>query len=387
MHVMFVQYAGDYREAVQRFEAGGEENYGYQRFSVDAVAELTHQFDRVSVLCFVTSEPYCEILNNGVQAIGLGAQEPSIEINKIIQTIEAQNPDRLIIRTPFTALLRWVIQKKIPTLALFADSFQQKGIKSRIKNFLLAQILNNTCIEWVSNHNIDSCMSLKKIGVSPRKILPWDWPALKTPESSPVKQLDNTTDHQIFYAGMLSEAKGVGDLLNAVAQLKKDGITVKLMIAGGGDRQVFTQQVQQLQIEENVQFLGLIPNHQVISMMEAASAVVVPSRTEYPEGMPNTISEALCTRTPIVMSNHPVFQRIFKHEKNAMIFESGDPNSLAQCLRKVLETPDLYAHLSESSLQAWNQLQTPLKWDVLVNTWLQATPEGRTALGRYALIH
>jgi hypothetical protein len=40
MRLLFVQYGGDYREAVERFAAGGGETYYAQKYSVDAVAEI-----------------------------------------------------------------------------------------------------------------------------------------------------------------------------------------------------------------------------------------------------------------------------------------------------------------------------------------------------------
>jgi glycosyltransferase involved in cell wall biosynthesis len=384
---MFIQYAGDYREAVQRFEANGDETYGYQRFSVNTVAKLTEKFDRVSVLCISTPEPYCEILHNGVQAIGAGVQDNTLNINEIIQCVQSQQPDRLIVRTPYpSALLRWAIRRKIPTLAAFADSFQQNGLKSRVKNFLFARTLNHPCIEWVANHNIGSCVSLKNIGVEPNKILPWDWPANKTPEQIPIKQLDSdTSEITIFYAGMLMESKGVGDLLDAVALLRTDGISVKLNIAGSGELHTFVQRAKDLKIADIVNFLGLVPHHQVVSTMMDSDLVTIPSRTEYPEGMPKTINEALCTRTPMVISNHPVFERIFENQKNAMIFESGNPQLLAQRIRELLTDPGIYTRLSEASLQTWKQIQIPLKWDALLEHWLERTAESKTILEGYSL--
>jgi len=41
--------------------------------------------------------------------------------------------------------------------------------------------------------------------------------------------------------------------------------------------------------------------------MRSADAIVIPSRHEYPEGLPLTIYEALAARTPIVASDHQCF--------------------------------------------------------------------------------
>jgi hypothetical protein len=46
MRLTIVQYAGDYREAWERFEAGGKATYQAQRYSVGFVAELARRWRR-----------------------------------------------------------------------------------------------------------------------------------------------------------------------------------------------------------------------------------------------------------------------------------------------------------------------------------------------------
>src|SRR6185436_4985731 len=72
MRLTIVQYAGDYREAWERFEAGGKANYQAQRYSVGFVGSLAHQLEQVAVICALTDEPYDVILPNNVRAIGAG---------------------------------------------------------------------------------------------------------------------------------------------------------------------------------------------------------------------------------------------------------------------------------------------------------------------------
>jgi len=391
MHVLFVQYGGDYREAVQRFDAGGDETYGYQRYSVDAVANLpktVSNVSKVSVLCCLTEEVYCETLSNQVQAIGMGFQD-DVDIQKVVERVASLAPDALVIRTPLRPLIRWAVQHKIPTLCALADSFSSSSLRDRFKNFFLARLLNSPTIEWVANHNIASSESLKAIGVSPNKILPWDWPATKKPEQTPAKKLVTSRQdgqvYTLFYAGMISELKGVGDAIRAVAYLKDKGFPVKLDLAGQGETETFQKEIQELDLEGNVTFLGLIPTHEVASRMQNADFVLVPSRREYPEGFPKTVNEALCVRTPLIASDHPVFRQRLEHKKNAMIFESANSMDLANCISELIQDPELYFKLSQESAQTWQSLQIPLKWDVLVRKWLDQIGNSSTVLAEYSL--
>ena len=78
--IVFVQF-GDYAEAVQRFAAGGKENYYAQKYTVDYVAGLAARFSAVTVVTFSRDHPF-EKLPNGVGAQGVllyipGAKGPS----------------------------------------------------------------------------------------------------------------------------------------------------------------------------------------------------------------------------------------------------------------------------------------------------------------------
>jgi glycosyltransferase involved in cell wall biosynthesis len=108
----------------------------------------------------------------------------------------------------------------------------------------------------------------------------------------------------------------------------------------------------------------------VPNAMRAADVVVIPSRHEYPEGLPLTIYEALAARTPILASDHPMFRGALKHEESALIFTAKNDSALAAAIRRIRAEPGLYEALSERSAVAWKALQLPVKWGTLVERWL-----------------
>lgn len=387
MHVLVVQYAGDYRDAVNRFLRNEPENYYAQQYSVEVVAKLKTPVSEVSVICCLTDEPYDEVLPNGVRAIGLGFQD-KLNTEALLQAVAACKPTHLVVRTPLRALLSWAIQHRVRVLATLADSFQNSGLRSRIEHFRLARLLNHPQVEWVSNHGINACLSLQSIGTNPSKIIPWDWiyttdPSAFAPKS--LRLLPDSDAWQLLYVGAIAEAKGVGDALEAVARLKSQNVPVRLKLAGLGDIGAFTAQVKQLNIEENVEFLGMVPNRHVVKLMQAADLILVPSRHEYPEGLPLTIYEALCSRTPLIVSDHPMFAGKLRGGVNAMVFPAKNPIAFAAAIQTVLADPALYAHLSNATLDAWKQLQIPVKWGELLNRWLADTPDDRQWLFQHRL--
>lgn len=269
--------------------------------------------EKVTVICCFTAELYDRVLANGVRAIGVGFQG-KIQMKNLLRLIGQKKPTHLVLRTQIREIFQGVIRHKVKTIATLADSFSTEGWRNKIKSYLLARLLNNNQIEWIGNHGINSCLSLKKIGVKSSKIIPWDWPSTVTPDLFTQKTLPvGKSTWDIVYIGSITESKGVGDVIEAVAKLKAKNLSMNLKIAGGGEIEKFIKQAKQLQVEDRVQFLGLLENNRVVHLMREADLVVIPSRHAYAEGVPMTIYEALCSRTPIIASDHPMFQNNLKH--------------------------------------------------------------------------
>jgi glycosyltransferase involved in cell wall biosynthesis len=375
MRTVIVQYAGDYRQAAERIQKTGEETYYAQRYSVEAVSGLVGPGHALTVICCLTDAPYNEMLANGVRAIGAGFSD-GFDERSLIKLVEQENPDQLIVRTPAMHLLRWAVSRPFRTLAVFADSFSFPGLSGRLRAYRWAKLLNQGQIEWVLNHGLNSCLSLQSIGVAPSKVVPWDWPALVKPDvQSKVLPLRST--YGILFVGLITFKKGIGDVLRAVAELKRANLDVRVRIAGGGDIDTFSALAKQLQIDDRAEFLGLLPHDAVLEQMREADLVVVPSHHDYAEGFPMTIYETLCARTPLVASDHPMFRANLTHELDAWIFPAGDVKALAQGITRLISDGDLYRRLSAASADTWARLQLPVKWAEAIERWVLDSAENR----------
>src|SRR5262249_5226819 len=156
--------------------------------------------------------------------------------------------------------------------------------------------------EWAGNHQIGACLSLLDIGVDREKIVPWDWPPSHRPNEHQPRALESRR-LQLVYVGSVIEAKGVGDLLHALKKLNAEGSLPALTVIGHDPDGSMTTLADSLGLKDDVRFAGIIPNEDVPVAMREADAVVIPSRHEYPEGLPLTIYEALAARTPIIASD------------------------------------------------------------------------------------
>ena len=268
-------------------------------------------------------------------------------------------------------MLRLAKQRRIPTLANFADYFANGSLRQIYRNLRLRLALTSRHIPCVSNHNLNASESVARALFYPRsRIVPWDHHDIDAGYDTKTGPSDRS-GLRVFYAGMLEETKGLGDAFEAVAHLSSQGGAARLSVAGTGDEAAWKARAEALGIGSSVTFLGMVPHAAVLEHMHAHDAVLVPSRWDYAEGLPNVLCEALAARTPLVISDHPAFASRLVNEQDCLIFPAGNSMALAKALQQLAEDTVLFKNLSENSAAAFRNLQFGLYWDQLWTLFLE----------------
>ncbi|MEX5730254.1 glycosyltransferase involved in cell wall biosynthesis [Rhodovulum iodosum] len=357
---------GDYGAAFRRLRDGGEETYRDQRRSVEFVARLSHEMPVVVVA--MCDRPHREELAPGLTSIGIppgAGHDPA----KILPLLDEIAPEVLICRSPNRFVLGWARRRGLPVLPVFADIFANDGLRQAWRNLRLRAQLGGAGTVCVANHSLNASRSVGRALLYPAgRIVPWDWSRLPT-EPDPKSAPDGPW--RAFFAGAISDAKGVGDCLEAVALLKARGLWLGFDLAGGRDLAPWQARAARLGIDDRVRFLGMLPHAEVRARMRAADLVVVPSRHDYAEGLPNTIYEALASRSPLVISDHPAFAGRLRDGADCLVFRAASPDALADRVAHLMQSPDLYRALSEQSAAAHERLYIGLEWLDLVSTFLR----------------
>lgn len=386
IRLVILQYAGDMRETYQLLSQSGKQQYFGHKYILESTIAIGQQIDEVIFVCCRTSSKYSEVLEPGLRAVG-GNLDPYKDTKLLLDLLDQQKPTHLVVHFPLISAFRWAKRNQVKAMGLFADSFQAGGIFAKFRHAQLARLLNDKAVDLVANHGLSSCHSLRHIGVRPGKIIPWDYPYETTPNDFVPKSLGDASinDRNIVYVGAIDEVKGVGDILNALVALKSSGTTPKLTLIGRGELDFFRAEVRRLGLDSQVILTGGLPNDQVLEKMRWADVVVVPSRHAYPEGLPLTIYEALTVRTPLIISDHPMFLQKFELGKDVLMFPEKNAASLARCIKTLLTDAEVYSTLSLNSASAWARLQLPIKWHDLIGQWITDTPENRQFLFRHSL--
>jgi glycosyltransferase involved in cell wall biosynthesis len=382
--VLIVQYAGDYLTAYERMQRGQGETYYGNRYFLETATRLGQTFGSAAILCCKTPHPYSTRTTGGLTLIGAGA-DPKREAHLILEHATRFNPTHLVVLGPLTDLLRWGVDTGRRTIGLLADSFEVGRVQRFMRYGRLASVLNAKGVDWIANHGVNACRSLKRIGVNPEKVIPWDYPYQRKPSDMPPRLCREKGNYTLLYVGALLNSKGVGDAIAALHFLRRSGVPGQLMIAGHGNLEAFKKLAFRLGLTEWVSFLGLIPNDRVFELMRQAAAVLVPSRHPYPEAMPLTIYEALCARTPIISSDHPMFHGHLRDGETALVFPAGKPRALAQKIQELFTNDSLYGKLSLAAPGVWQGLQIETKWADLIDHWVRGGTEDLTWLKERSL--
>lgn len=385
MRIAIVQY-GVLHERFDDLRAGGPETYYAQAYSVDFVADLADRHEFVGVCGVLGETPSEKALSDRLHSACAPLKEGAVDSQAVISHLERWRPDRLILQAPVRPILKWALANRIDTLPLLADSFEQSSLRHRYRAFRLARLLNNPAIRAVGNHNVPSCLSLKRIGVAEEKIFPWDWPHALRPENHRAKALKEGEPAKLVFVGSLASAKGVGDCIKAGRILKSNGVPFLMTLIGGGD---FTDQAQSMISEfglsDEIVLAGKLPHDAVVSALQSATLSMAPSWHDYPEGLPMTIYEALATRTPLALSDHPMFQLYFAETPAARMAPEKNPAALAAAITALITDPGAYAAASDATQALWNQIKCDLTWGALIEGWLDETAGGLACIEAHNL--
>lgn len=157
------------------------------------------------------------------------------------------------------------------------------------------------------------------------------------------------TTHVVLAVGRFVEKKGFSVLLNALDILKRRRFPISCVIVGKGPQQAqLLHLTRSLGLTDCVRFVGQQPHEMVVTLMECADVLVVPSVIASDgdrDGLPNVILEAAAIGAPIVASQLPGIAEFVEDEVTGFLVERNDPTGLARAIERVCTLSQLKARM------------------------------------------
>jgi glycosyltransferase involved in cell wall biosynthesis len=180
----------------------------------------------------------------------------------------------------------------------------------------------------------------------------------------------------LVYVGRLDVAKGLRELVEAVAGLRVRRPGIRCYIVGDGPaKRVLTEAIAKHGVGEAIVLVPSCGTQEVALWMGAADVVTLPS---YREGCPNVVIEALASGRPVVASNVGGIPELMD-ESGGRLVPAMDAKALEVALDEVLAQTWDAAEISSRHSRSWSDVADAVEdvMEKVLSARREATPTVR----------
>jgi glycosyltransferase involved in cell wall biosynthesis len=161
------------------------------------------------------------------------------------------------------------------------------------------------------------------------------------------KLRERPSPFELISAGRLVEIKGYPLLLNAIAELLRQGRDLRLTLAGDGpDCSSLKEQARRLGIADGVVFAGWKNQDELRELYRRSDACVMSS---FAEGVPVVLMEAMATGVPCVAPRINGIPELIRDGVDGLLFTASDVAELVVAIGRLMDEPALRHSMAKSS--------------------------------------
>ena len=159
---------------------------------------------------------------------------------------------------------------------------------------------------------------------------------------------ENKRNNDLLFVGRLIPIKGVEYIIEAIKILNDEyKLNLKLSIIGEGPySDTLKKLTKKLDLESNIEFLGLVSQEKLIDMYQTSKIAVLPSFEK--EGIMSTLLEAASCHTPSITTKGTSMEEFAKNDENALLANPKDSNDIALKIYNLYTDKDLYEKISNN---------------------------------------
>ena len=171
----------------------------------------------------------------------------------------------------------------------------------------------------------------------------------------------------LFTARRLTPRTGVDELIRAMPLIARSWPYARLNIAGTGAMQPALRRLaQDLGVARSVEFLGIIPDRELVAWYRRASLVVLPTREL--EGFGLTTAEALACGAAVIGTPAGATPELLGPVDPALVTHDVSAEAIAATVVKLLGDP---VRLRQIRANAWKRVIPTMTWDRVADRYLE----------------
>jgi len=163
---------------------------------------------------------------------------------------------------------------------------------------------------------------------------------------------------RLVSVGRAVAKKGYDDLLRALATLPADCAWQLTHIGGGPLLNALRQQADALGIASRINWLGALPQHQVLESYRSSDLFVLASKivdNGDRDGLPNVLMEAQSQGLCCLSTEISGIPELIRHRHTGWLVGPGDVPALSQALQHLIQDPALRTRLGQAGQQRVRQ--------------------------------
>jgi glycosyltransferase involved in cell wall biosynthesis len=162
----------------------------------------------------------------------------------------------------------------------------------------------------------------------------------------------------VVYVGRLHRLKGVDVLIRAIGiAAREEPITA--VIIGPGDQRPYRELADRLGVGRNVAFTGFVSEEVKIGALDASTALVLPSVSNYVEAFSLAITEAWARGKPVAASAVGEVPYRVRHMVNGLLVPPRNPKALADAMLQLVRDRKLGERLGaegRKNIRVWDEI-------------------------------
>lgn len=273
--------------------------------------------------------------------------------------VRRERPDVLIVRDlPLCPTALWVARRAgIPVILDMAENYpamiqliwetgQARWYDWLVRNPTAVAAVERYVLPRVSRVWVDveeQGERLRSLGVAVPPIdVVRNTPPMATLPSEPVAESTAAGALlEVVYLGLFEIQRGIGELLEAGALLRRAGHPVRIVLVGGGrDEMMFRRQAAGLDLgPDQVEFTGFLPHDEALARVARADVGVNPihRNAKHDTTLPNKLFDYMAAGLPVLTSDSMPSARVVQATGCGAVFRSGDPADLVRALLPLLD--------------------------------------------------
>lgn len=152
---------------------------------------------------------------------------------------------------------------------------------------------------------------------------------------------------RIIYVATVDRRKSQITLIDAIGHLVKSHNNIRVLLVGAINdvdyHQELLSRINELGLENIVNFLGRIDHNDVLRQYQSADIVAFPSKGEM---MPRAVIEAMWLGKPVIATAVDGILDLIQDRETGLLFQPGDSITLAKLIQELIENSELASRLA-----------------------------------------